>query len=61
MKKTHVYVLDAWNDTTQVAVVRVFTTRPAAVRALERLTATPKLDTGGGWARLTTQDPSGAS
>ena len=41
MKKAHVYVLDAWNDTTQVAVVRVFTKRPAAVKALERLTATP--------------------
>lgn len=36
-----VYVLDAWNDTDQESVVRVFATRPAAARAMARLVARP--------------------
>ena len=36
-----VYVLDAWNDTTQTSVVAVFTTREKAQRALERLMKRP--------------------
>ncbi len=32
-----VYVLDAWNDTTQRSVVEVFVTRDKAKRALTRL------------------------
>jgi hypothetical protein len=36
-----VYVLDAWNDTTQTAVIAVFTTREKAVRALERVMTRP--------------------
>ena len=38
---TLVYVLDAWNDTTQTSVVAVFTTRQKAERALERLMKRP--------------------
>jgi len=36
-----VYVLDAWNDTTQTSVIAVFTTREKAVLALERVTKRP--------------------
>lgn len=36
-----VYVLDAWNDTTQTSVVAVFTTRAKAQRALERIMKRP--------------------
>lgn len=36
-----VYVLDAWNDTTQTSVVAVFTTREKAQRALERTVKKP--------------------
>ena len=36
-----VYVLDAWNDTTQTSVVEVYTTREKAVRALERVVKRP--------------------
>jgi hypothetical protein len=36
MGKT-VYVLDAWNDTTETSVIAVFTTREKAERALERV------------------------
>ena len=32
-----VYVLDAWNDTTQTSVVQVYATREKAQQALERL------------------------
>jgi hypothetical protein len=32
-----VYVLDAWNDTSQTSIVAVYTTRDKAERALERL------------------------
>ena len=40
MGKT-VYVLDAWNDTTQTSVVAVYATREKAQRALERVTKRP--------------------
>lgn len=40
MGKT-VYVLDAWNDTTQTSVIVVFTTREKAQLALERLMKRP--------------------
>ena len=33
-----VYVLDAWNDTSQKSVVAVFKTRAKAQRELERVT-----------------------
>lgn len=36
-----VYVLDAWNDTSQKSVVVVFTTRAKAQRELERVTKRP--------------------
>ena len=36
-----VYVLDAWNDTTQMSVIAVFTTREKAGRALERVMKRP--------------------
>jgi hypothetical protein len=36
-----VYVLDAWNDTTQTSVIVVFSTREKAARALERLIERP--------------------
>jgi len=36
-----VYVLDAWNDTTQTSVIAVFGTREKAERALERLIKRP--------------------
>lgn len=36
-----VYVLDAWNDTSQKSVVLVFTTRAKAQRELERVTKLP--------------------
>jgi hypothetical protein len=36
-----VYVLDAWNDTTQTSMVAVFTTREKAERALERVMRRP--------------------
>ena len=36
-----VYVLDAWNDTTQTSVIAVFTTREKALRALERVMKRP--------------------
>lgn len=36
-----VYVLDAWNDTTQTSMIAVFTTREKAVRALERVMKRP--------------------
>ena len=40
MGKT-VYVLDAWNDTTETSVIVVFSTREKAERALERLMKRP--------------------
>ena len=36
-----VYVLDAWNDTSQKSVVAVFATRAKAQRELERVTKRP--------------------
>ena len=36
-----VYVLNAWNDTTQTRVIAVFTTPETAVRALERVMKRP--------------------
>ncbi len=36
-----VYVLDAWNDTTQTSVVAVYTTREKAQRALGRVMKRP--------------------
>ena len=36
-----VYVVDAWNDTTQASVIKVFTTREKAERALERIMNRP--------------------
>ena len=36
-----VYVVDAWNDTTQTSVISVFTTREKAERALERVMKRP--------------------
>ncbi len=36
-----VYVLDAWNDTTQTSVVAVFTTQQKAQRALKRIVKRP--------------------
>ncbi len=36
-----VYVVDAWNDTTQKSVILVFAARDKALRALERLTKRP--------------------
>ena len=36
-----VYVLDAWNDTTQTSVVAVFTTREKAEQALKRVMKRP--------------------
>jgi hypothetical protein len=40
MGKT-VYVLDAWNDTTQKSVIAVFSTREKAERELERVMKRP--------------------
>ena len=36
-----VYVVDAWNDTTQTSVVAVFTTHDKAQWALERIMKRP--------------------
>ena len=36
-----VYVLDAWNGTSETSVIAVFTTREKAQRALERVTKRP--------------------
>lgn len=36
-----VYVVDAWNETTGVSVVRVFKARVAAQRAWQRLQSKP--------------------
>jgi len=36
-----VYVLDAWNDTTQTSVVAVYATREKAEKALARLLKRP--------------------
>ncbi len=37
----YVYVVDAWNDTTQTSVVLVFGTREKAERALQRVMKRP--------------------
>ena len=36
-----VYVVDAWNDTTQTSVIAVFATREKARRELERVMKRP--------------------
>jgi hypothetical protein len=36
-----VYVLDAWNDTTQTSFIAVFATEEKAKRALERILKRP--------------------
>ncbi len=40
MSKT-VYVVDAWNDTTQTSVILVFASREKAQRALDRVIRRP--------------------